>query len=112
MSNCCLKTLNADQPQASSVATFNKAIPVMFSIFGMSCASCEKTIKSVLSQISGVDSMDVDLNSNRALITGSFSVDDVITAIGKAGYIAELIPASADIKPLPEQVNKTGCCCR
>lgn len=112
MSNCCSKNVNTGQAQRSPAVTFNKAMPAIFSISGMTCSSCEKTIEGVLSQVSGVESVDVDLNSNRAHITGSFSVDDVINATEKAGYIAKLIAASAGTEPSSEKTNKTGCCCR
>ena len=112
MSNCCSKNVNTGQSQRSPVVTFNRAMPAVFSIFGMTCSSCEKTIEGVLSLVSGVESVDVDLGSNRALITGSFSVDDVINATGKAGYIAELIEARTSTKPSSEKANKSGYCCR
>ena len=112
MSNCCSKNVNTGQSQRSPVVTFNKAMPAVFSILGMTCSSCEKTIGGVLSQVSGVESVDVDLNSNRALITGSFCADDVISATGKAGYIAELTAASTSTEPSSEKANKSGCCCR
>lgn len=112
MSNCCSKNVNTGQAQRSPVVTFNKAMPAIFSISGMRCSGCEKTIEGVLSEVSGVEKVDADFNLNRALITGSFSVEDVLKATEKAGYIAKLNAAAAGAELSSEKANKSGCCCR
>lgn len=112
MSDCCSKNQNTGESHRKTIVTFNKAVPAVFSIAGMTCSSCEKTIKDVLSRVSGVESVDVDLNSNRAILTGSFLVDDVIDATNQAGYSAKLLMSSADTAPLPDGNKNSGCCCR
>jgi copper chaperone CopZ len=56
---------------------------------GMSCDHCKAAITDEVSQIAGVESVDVDLQSKVVRITGHH-LDDaaIITAIDEAGYDA------------------------
>lgn len=57
-------------------------------IEGMSCGHCVKHVKEALSELSGVTSVDVNLNSKSAIIEASADVDDekIKFAIDDAGY--------------------------
>jgi len=78
MSNCCSKHADHHEPESCSTTALKKAMPTAFSISGMTSNSCQKTIEVVLNGVSGVESVEMDLNSNRAFLTGSFHVEDVI----------------------------------
>lgn len=56
---------------------------------GMRCAHCEATVKSSLSSVEGVDSVDVDLETKLVIVVGSHLRDaELRRAIGEAGYEA------------------------
>ncbi len=56
-------------------------------IEGMSCDHCVHHVKSALSELSGVDSAEVSLADNSAVVTGG-ALDDAAmrTAVAEAGY--------------------------
>ncbi|MGE0762969.1 MAG: heavy metal translocating P-type ATPase [Bdellovibrionales bacterium] len=63
-------------------------------IEGMTCASCVFRIEKSVSKVQGIDSISVNLATETGkviLADDRLSEDDVIRAIGKAGYKAELI---------------------
>ena len=70
MSNCCSKHINHHEPESCSTTALKKAMPTAFSISGMKCTRNQKPIDDVLNGVSGVESVEVDLNSNRVFLTG------------------------------------------
>jgi copper chaperone CopZ len=61
----------------------------VYSVSGMSCAHCERTVRSELEQVDGVESVDVDLETKLVTVRGT-KLDDAAlrTAIEEAGYEA------------------------
>lgn len=56
-------------------------------IQGMSCNHCVMAVKNALSEIEGISKVDVELDSNKAILEGVNLVDaDLIKAIEEAGY--------------------------
>ena len=57
-------------------------------IEGMSCGHCVNHVKEALSELSGVTSVDVNLDSKSAVLEASVDVDDedIKFAIDDAGY--------------------------
>ncbi|MFU0825420.1 heavy-metal-associated domain-containing protein [Clostridium sp.] len=57
-------------------------------IEGMSCGHCVNHVKEALSELSGVTSVDVNLDSKSAVIEATVAVDDedIKFAIDDAGY--------------------------
>jgi len=54
---------------------------------GMTCAHCVMSVREELSELAGVDQVDVELSSGHLAVTGQgFSDDDVRRAVEKAGY--------------------------
>ena len=54
---------------------------------GMTCNHCKMNVEKGISTISGVEKVDVDLNSKTATITGkSFSIDDIKNVVESRGY--------------------------
>jgi copper chaperone CopZ len=60
-----------------------------YTVWGMHCTHCKSAIETELDAVVGVDSVDVDLESNMVTVHGS-QVDDeaVRAAIAEAGYEA------------------------
>jgi copper ion binding protein len=60
-----------------------------YSVPGMSCAHCEAAVKSEVSQVAGVASVDVDLDAKSVVVHGEGLSDEAIrAAIDEAGYEA------------------------
>ncbi|WP_332604873.1 heavy metal translocating P-type ATPase [Acinetobacter sp. ESBL14] len=80
------------------------ASKVELSIEGMTCASCVSRVEKALNAVSGVETANVNLATERATVTGTASVENLIAAIDKAGYDAKEIQAS--IPDQSEQLEK------
>jgi len=62
----------------------------IFNVEGMTCNHCVMHVENAIKEVAGVKEVDVSLNEKKAVITGEFSDQDVITAIEKAGYKASI----------------------
>jgi copper chaperone CopZ len=58
-----------------------------YTVPGMSCGHCEQAVGGELRQVSGVESVDVDLETKLVVVTGE-GLDDATlrAAIDEAGY--------------------------
>ena len=61
-----------------------------FQVTGMTCSHCENAVSSEVSQIAGVDNVEVSAATGRLVITSSEPVADeqVLAAVDEAGYTA------------------------
>jgi len=59
----------------------------------MSCMGCVNAVRRVLSRVAGAVNVRVDLEAGRADVDGSAAPDDLVAAVRKAGYEAELLRA-------------------
>jgi len=61
-----------------------------FTVTGMTCGNCEKHVAEEVSQIDGVDAVDVSHESGRLVVTSSKEIadDEIIAAVDEAGYEA------------------------
>jgi copper chaperone len=60
-----------------------------FEVDGMSCGHCELAITGEVSQVAGVDSVEVDLETKLVRVRGAdVDAQQVIGAIDEAGYEA------------------------
>ena len=57
-----------------------------FSVKGMTCASCVARVENAVKKIKGVESCAVSLLTESMTVSGSFSEEDIIQAVEKAGY--------------------------
>lgn len=64
---------------------------VEFQVTGMSCGHCEAAIASELSDVAGVESVDVSAQTGRLVVTGDADPSAVIAAVDEAGYQATLL---------------------
>jgi copper chaperone CopZ len=58
-----------------------------YSVPGVSCAHCQRAIEGEVSQLHGVESVDVDLDSKTVTVTGEpLDAAAIVAAIDEAGY--------------------------
>lgn len=63
----------------------------VINIDGMTCGGCVKSVDSALTRLNGVQSVDVDLEGNKASVTydpSAVAVDAIVEAIEEAGFDA------------------------
>jgi copper chaperone len=53
---------------------------------GMTCDHCVLSVTEEVSEVAGVDSVDVDLGSGRLVVRGDASDEAVREAVAEAGY--------------------------
>jgi copper ion binding protein len=59
-----------------------------YTVSGMTCAHCVNAVREEVGQISGVNAVDVDLESGQVTVTSDAPLDDaqVRGAVEEAGY--------------------------
>ena len=77
---------------------------------GMSCGGCVKSVTAALTRVPGVSTVNVDLSTGRATVTGDLPQggDPLVVASTAAGYPAKLTSVATASSP-PEK--KSGGCC-
>jgi copper chaperone CopZ len=61
--------------------------PQYYTVNGMTCDHCVVSVTEEVSEVAGVESVDVDLESGRLTVAGAgFSDDAIATAVAEAGY--------------------------
>jgi copper chaperone CopZ len=63
---------------------------LVLSISGMTRGGCANTLTRVLSRVPGVTRAEVDLASGRAKVLGPARGDELLDAVRRAGYGAEI----------------------
>lgn len=61
-----------------------------YTVTGMTCGNCEKHVAEEVTEIDGVDSVDVSHETGKLVVTSSKGIadSDVIAAVDEAGYEA------------------------
>ena len=59
-----------------------------YTVAGMTCAHCVQAVTSELSELSGVDDVQIDLASGAVTVTSAapLAADDIRAAVDEAGY--------------------------
>jgi copper chaperone CopZ len=59
-----------------------------YTVSGMTCGHCASSVTEEISQLAGVDSIDVELASGRVTVTSAAPLDEtaVRAAVDEAGY--------------------------
>ena len=58
-----------------------------YSVTGMTCEHCVRSVRAEVGAIDGVESVGVDLASGRVTVTGTgFSDEQIRAAVDEAGY--------------------------
>ncbi|KGK78153.1 ATPase [Thalassobacter stenotrophicus] len=71
---------------------------------GMTCAGCVRGVERALLAVPGVISANVNLATEKAVVTGAASVDDLIAAVGAKGKTARAL--SGDNGPADQAAKK------
>ena len=56
----------------------------------MTCEGCARAVRGVLKNVEGVESVDIDLQSQKVTVTGPASTETVLAAIKKTGKAASV----------------------
>lgn len=67
-----------------------------FNITGMSCAACQSRIEKAVSKLPGVTECSVSLLTNSMGVEGTASTDQIIKAVGQAGYGASSLTSNTN----------------
>ncbi len=61
-----------------------------YQVTGMTCGHCEAAVREEVSQVEGVESIDLSLETGRLVVTGPAEIEDatILAAIDEAGYEA------------------------
>lgn len=62
---------------------------IVLTVSGMTCGGCASAVRRALSGVRGVSTASVDLAGERATVTGTASIDDLLRALEAAGFAAE-----------------------
>ena len=66
-----------------------------YTVTGMSCGHCALSVREEVAELTGVEQVEVELESGRLSVTGAgFSDDEVRQSVRSAGYA--LVDASAN----------------
>lgn len=79
---------------------------IILAVGGMACGACANAVQTVLAQVPGVVSAEVDLGAGRAKIQGSARPQDLVAAVEDAGFEATLPQDAA-----PAAGEKASSCC-
>ena len=59
-----------------------------FSVTGMTCGGCVRSVERVVTRIDGVEAVRVELEGGKLEVDGNVEADVVIAAVVKAGFEA------------------------
>lgn len=61
-----------------------------YAVSGMTCGHCERSVREEVSEVSGVQDVDVSAATGTLVVTSSVPVDDaeILRAVDEAGYSA------------------------
>jgi copper chaperone len=60
--------------------------PRTYTVLGMTCERCKLAVIVEVAELSGVEAVDVDLDSGRLTVVGDANTADVAAAVREAGY--------------------------
>jgi copper chaperone len=61
-----------------------------FTVHGMTCPHCALSVTEEVTEVAGVEAVDVDLASGRLVVRGDADDGAVLAAVAEAGYEARL----------------------
>ncbi|QCO17265.1 heavy-metal-associated domain-containing protein (plasmid) [Azospirillum brasilense] len=67
---------------------------IAFKVPGMTCGGCAASVRRALGAVAGVEDVRIDLDSKDVRVDGTPSADALRTALDKAGFEAEGLPAA------------------
>ncbi len=78
---------------------------------GMTCGACVRHVTQALNTVSGVNAVEVDLQSGRVRVDGDADNAALIAALDEAGYPAQLASQTTP-DAAPKKGCGSGCGCR
>lgn len=76
-----------------------------YNVYGMSCAACSASVERAVKSVTGVKICTVSLLTNSMTVDGEASDEDVILAVQKAGYDADIEGKTAFNTKRPKKNN-------
>ena len=78
----------SDTPQLYMELSMNETTEILeYTVRGMTCSHCVLSVREEVSEVRGVASVDVDLDSGSLAVTGENVSDDAVRdAVADAGY--------------------------
>ncbi|MDA2894344.1 heavy-metal-associated domain-containing protein [Mycolicibacterium sp. BiH015] len=61
-----------------------------YAVTGMTCGHCELSVREEVSEVAGVEAVEVNAKTGDLIVTSSNPIDDaqILTAVDEAGYSA------------------------
>ena len=83
---------------------------IHLNVQGMSCGGCVKSVTAALTELPGVSTVNVDLQTGYVTVNGNLPEggEPLVLALTAAGYPAEVIIATTESPPAHK---KSGGCC-
>ncbi len=78
-----------------------------YAVTGMGCAACAARVENAVSKVPGVSACSVNLLTNSMGVEGSAQAEDIIAAVVKAGYGAEILEGSGGNAGNPENAENS-----
>ncbi|WP_369310289.1 copper-exporting P-type ATPase CopA [Providencia rettgeri] len=103
---CDIPAQESDLGEQPDIAPTDDSVQLLLD--GMTCASCVNKVQKALSRVSGVENARVNLAERSALVTGTADPDDLISAVVKAGYGAEIIQDEAKRRERQQEVAQAN----
>ncbi|WP_458320340.1 copper-exporting P-type ATPase CopA [Providencia sp. CRPN23579] len=99
---CDIPAQQSDVDQQPEISPADDSIQLLLD--GMTCASCVNKVQKALTSVAGVENARVNLAERSALVTGTAQPADLVAAVEKAGYGAEIIQDEAKRRERQQQV--------
>ncbi|HHR5885078.1 TPA: copper-exporting P-type ATPase CopA [Providencia alcalifaciens] len=99
---CDIPAQESDVGEQPEIAVTDDSIQLLLD--GMTCASCVNKVQKALNSVPGVENARVNLAERSALVTGTAKPDDLVEAVVKAGYGAEIIQDEAKRRERQQEV--------
>lgn len=83
---------SAETEQSADTASFEenaRTSQQFFTITGMHCNHCRNSVLRIVGNLSGIDSVEVDLQSGRMTITGMATTESIVQAVESLGFSIE-----------------------
>ncbi|XP_030463706.2 heavy metal-associated isoprenylated plant protein 45 [Syzygium oleosum] len=85
----------------SSKKEISNALSIVELLVHMDCEGCEKRVRRAVSKIDGVDSVEVDMDSQKVTVTGYVDQRKVLKVVRRTGRKAEFWPYPYDSEYYP-----------
>ncbi|EJD6082282.1 MULTISPECIES: copper-exporting P-type ATPase CopA [Providencia] len=99
---CDIPAQQSDLDEQPNITPTDDSVQLLLD--GMTCASCVSKVQKALNSVPGVENARVNLAERSALVTGTAVPEDLINAVIKAGYGAEIIQDEAKRRERQQEV--------